>query len=178
MGPVGPLHSPGVAGASSGDPPHTAPGSPGHQPPDAPAGDAPAGTGPKKKIPAVPVTAIGQFVVTTRSGPRTPPRICRGCGLALADFRQTGVLGCAECYESFAEQLEGLIARSHAGATHHTGRKPRRSADAAERQDRVRRLLRELHEAVSSEQFERAARLRDELRVLNVDPAARTAESN
>lgn len=175
-----------MTGASSADAQHASPGTaepgtPGFQSPDAASSDAPAGpggSGPKKKIPAVPVSAAGQFVVTTRTGPRTPPRICRGCGLALADFRQTGVLGCAECYESFAEQLEGLIARSHAGATHHTGRKPRRSADAAERQDRVRRLLRELHEAVSSEQFERAARLRDELRVLNVDPAARTAESN
>jgi len=137
------------------------------KPPTHPAGGKPGG----KKVTAIPA-AIGQFIITTRTGTRTMPRICSGCGLAFADFRQTGVLGCAECYQSFAEQLEGLIARSHAGAKCHTGRKPRRSADAAERQTRIRTLLRELHEAVSSEEFERAARLRDELRTLNVHPGA------
>lgn len=55
-----------------------------------------------------------------------PASMCAACGLTYASFRQTGYLGCPECYTAFEQQLVPLIARAHEGGTHHTGKSPRR----------------------------------------------------
>ena len=35
---------------------------------------------------------------------------CPHCGFTQADFKKSGRLGCAECYVTFSEGLEGLLA--------------------------------------------------------------------
>src|SRR5262249_41844412 len=55
-----------------------------------------------------------------------PVSTCAACGLTYASFRQTGYLGCPECYTAFEQQLVPLIARAHEGGTHHTGKSPKR----------------------------------------------------
>ena len=99
---------------------------------------------------------------------------CPHCRLTAAEFRQTGLLGCPHCYKSFGTHLAGLIERAHEGATKHVGKRPRRGGDSAdsivqlqERAERLRRLHSELDHAVASEQYEQAARLRDEIRRLS-----------
>jgi protein arginine kinase activator len=47
---------------------------------------------------------------------------CGGCGATLRDFRETGRVGCAECYHSFDAPLRELLRRLH-GSTHHTGKR-------------------------------------------------------
>jgi protein arginine kinase activator len=92
---------------------------------------------------------------------------CPGCGAALADFRETGRLGCAECWTTFRAPLTDLVRRLH-GAVRHTGERyaaagtPTTAAADAARE--VERLRAELREAVAAEDFERAARLRDALK--------------
>ena len=92
---------------------------------------------------------------------------CPSCGLTLAAFRQSGLLGCASCYETFAKQLETLVARAHAGATHHVGRGTNDQSGSIEREQLRSKLVRELEEAVAAEQYERAARLRDRIHGLS-----------
>lgn len=117
---------------------------------------------------------------------------CGRCGLTYAQFRSTGMLGCAGCYEAFAGPLAPLVSRAHEGATHHVGKAPKRLGGAGqvedpagagsvgpgkrvtraaalfgspeERRARIAVLKRQLAEAVAAEQYERAAQLRDELR--------------
>jgi protein arginine kinase activator len=91
--------------------------------------------------------------------------VCPGCGATLRDFRETGRVGCAECYAAFDAPLRELLRRLH-GSTHHTGRKytgaePR---EEAPRDDNTRELREQLRRAIESEQFELAAELRDRLR--------------
>ena len=50
---------------------------------------------------------------------------CPGCGTTWADFRETGRLGCARCYDHFAALLRPLVARVNAGACIHRGKGPR-----------------------------------------------------
>lgn len=88
---------------------------------------------------------------------------CPGCGMTFAEFRNKQLLGCAECYEAFAEQLGPLIERAHDGAVAHVGKAPKRSHGSEERQRRLSTLRRRLSEAVASEEYERAAALRDEI---------------
>jgi protein arginine kinase activator len=94
-------------------------------------------------------------------------RKCPGCGLTFARFRQAGTLGCPQCYEAFHEQLAPLIERAQNQATHHRGKTPRRAGKSIDRQLQVQHLVKQLDEAVASEQYERAAQLRDRLRGLD-----------
>lgn len=92
---------------------------------------------------------------------------CPRCGAGLADFRETGRLGCGECWEVFAAPLTDLVRRLH-GATRHVGERyvaPGAAASIAGTPSPAEEGLREqLREAVASEDFERAARLRDQLK--------------
>lgn len=95
---------------------------------------------------------------------------CPQCGATLEDFRASGRLGCSVCWVAFERPLRDLIRRAH-GATRHTGERYEAidsvSLSPAEQRDRERLELQEqLRLAVESEQFERAAELRDLLRVV------------
>ena len=112
---------------------------------------------------------------------------CQGCGFTFDQFRQSGLLGCPACYKTFEALLTPLIEGAHEGATQHTGKIPKRIAARAagredeaateaalaraqlrERQERLKILQRQLEEAVRSEQYELAARLRDQIRKIDV----------
>lgn len=92
---------------------------------------------------------------------------CPGCGLTYAEFRQHGLVGCAECYNTFEEQLGSLLERAQEGGSQHVGKTPVRSRGSLDRQQQLASLRKQLSEAVSAEQYERAAELRDELRSVN-----------
>ena len=91
---------------------------------------------------------------------------CPACGATFADFRESGRLGCAECYVAFEGQLRILIRRYH-GSTHHHGRRHIGPAPSGQPPDDLVRGLREqLRLAVGAENFELAAELRDRLKEL------------
>jgi protein arginine kinase activator len=94
---------------------------------------------------------------------------CGACGLKYSEFKESGRLGCPGCYESFEPQLTELMARIH-GSALHTGRAyadaPELKLSKAETARRLTELRAELKDAVAREDFEGAARLRDELKRL------------
>jgi len=102
---------------------------------------------------------------------KIPNLRCPKCGATYEDFRKRGRLGCPHDYEVFEEALKPLLVRIH-GATEHVGKavkKPAVSAgqtEAMKRTEKIQRLRQELERAVSAEQYERAARLRDEVQKL------------
>ncbi|HEX2095386.1 MAG TPA: UvrB/UvrC motif-containing protein [Longimicrobiaceae bacterium] len=92
------------------------------------------------------------------------PGACEFCGLTMNDFKRTGRLGCPHCYSHFDQHLRGLLRKLH-GGTQHMGKvylppDPR----ATDRTARIASLRRSLQRAVDSEDFERAAVLRDQIR--------------
>ncbi len=102
---------------------------------------------------------------------------CSACGMRYSQFARTGRLGCAGCYSAFEVQLKQILRRVH-GATRHKGRSPR-SASAATAGGSRRDLLRlreELNRAIEREDFEQAARLRDEIRQAEARLAREGAE--
>lgn len=90
---------------------------------------------------------------------------CPLCGATYEDIARSGMVGCAECYNTFRDRLASSIARLH-GNVRHTGRAPARLKAKNERADRLKRLREEQQAAVAAENFERAAQLRDEIRSL------------
>ena len=110
---------------------------------------------------------INNFLQTIHEqmpGAKGEPVHCSFCSSTLADFRATGRLGCAHCYEAFEGSLRDLLRRVH-GNSRHIGRRyvaPLPSelphvSSATELRDRLKR-------AIEAEQFELAADLRDKLR--------------
>jgi protein arginine kinase activator len=94
---------------------------------------------------------------------------CTGCGVSFAEFRKTGTLGCPACYDSFQPMLGQVIERAQAGGVAHVGRAPKAAAELELRRARREKLVRELESAVTAEQYERAAGLRDELAAIAPD---------
>lgn len=90
---------------------------------------------------------------------------CGRCGVAGGQFVKQGLLGCGDCYPYFEEKLLPLLRRIH-GNTRHTGKVPGRTGGRARLVKEIENLKMQLKEAVSREEFERAAQLRDNIRQL------------
>lgn len=91
---------------------------------------------------------------------------CTFCSGTLRDFRATGRLGCAHCYSAFEVSLRDLLRRVH-GSAQHVGRAYQPPEVATPEGGSVLSELRQrLRRAVDAEQFELAAKLRDQIRVL------------
>lgn len=92
---------------------------------------------------------------------------CPYCGTTPRDFRKTGRLGCPQCYAHFEAQLRGLLRRVH-GASQHMGKVYVSAVSEVEdRETRLATLQRRLERAVEIEDFEAAARLRDQIHELS-----------
>lgn len=87
---------------------------------------------------------------------------CPNCGFTQADFKKAGRLGCAECYQAFAEGLENLLRTMHKG-TKHIGKVPQIFKQSQDLNDRLRSLQNKLQKAITEEDFETAAHVRDEI---------------
>ncbi len=89
---------------------------------------------------------------------------CAACGLAFDEFAAAGLLGCAACYQAFAEPLRNTIRGLHRDHVHR-GRTPggRDGRPASLAPTTLARLEAELGRAVDCEDYEEAARLRDDI---------------
>jgi protein arginine kinase activator len=142
--------------------------------------------------PNVPIQELlKNFVLTpppaAPAQPRAPEPVrtlkCETCGTTFGDFKANSLLGCAECYRCMESSLgagdragaRGGDAPCGQGAAPRAGALPPRErarwrrcwGSIREREERLNLLRKQLEEAVRNEQFERAARLRDEMRALD-----------
>jgi protein arginine kinase activator len=91
---------------------------------------------------------------------------CTACGATLGDFRDTGRLGCPQCYDSFHNHLKDLLRKLH-GSSKHVGERYEVDVVPVETESTggVEEDLRaQLEEAIQAEQFELAAQLRDRIK--------------
>jgi protein arginine kinase activator len=88
---------------------------------------------------------------------------CPRCGMARDEFRKTGRLGCPECYKTFMAELTMAIkAMHHSGQ--HVGKIPAREGTQTRMKSKIARLQKDLEAAVAREDFEKAAKLRDQIK--------------
>lgn len=90
---------------------------------------------------------------------------CPNCGMTYADFSRSGKIGCGECYLAFDDRLEPLLRRIH-GTSCHTGKVPRRGGGKLALRQRLNQLKGELDRHVAQEEYEQAAKVRDEIKAL------------
>ena len=95
---------------------------------------------------------------------------CLNCGLTYADFKKIGRLGCGDCYNAFKKYLAPLLKRIH-GSSQHVGKSPilaKKTLGSKKKID-IQELRDKLQRAVEQEQFEEAARLRDQIKNLEAN---------
>ncbi|MFZ5826026.1 MAG: UvrB/UvrC motif-containing protein [Bacillota bacterium] len=93
---------------------------------------------------------------------------CRHCGMTYSEFAQSGVLGCAKCYDEMEPHLLPLIKRIQ-GTTTHSGKVPKRTGGIARKRRELDTLRRQLEQAIQNEQYEEAARLRDQMKQIEAE---------
>lgn len=93
---------------------------------------------------------------------------CRYCGMTYSEFAQSGVLGCAKCYQEMEPYLQPLIKRVQ-GNTAHTGKVPKRTGGIARKRRDLANLRSQLQAAIQNERYEDAARLRDQIKKLEAE---------
>jgi protein arginine kinase activator len=87
---------------------------------------------------------------------------CEGCGLTYSDFKKSGFFGCDKCYKAFGKHFVDLLKQIH-GSTVHKGKSPLNISSDAELKNRLNSLRKRLQHCIESEEFERAAELRDKI---------------
>lgn len=108
--------------------------------------------------------AIGESAPATMA-PTVDKKPCPVCKSTFEDFRSSGRLGCPHDYEHFRSELRPLIENIH-GALRHIGKAPRRAPADSRAQTRLIQLRQEMQQAITVEDYERAARLRDEIELI------------
>ena len=90
---------------------------------------------------------------------------CSTCGFTFNNFRKMGRLGCPKCYETFKVQLSPLLRKIH-GSENHVGKIPTKKVVVRNKAALLSELKQSLEKAIKMEEFEEAARLRDQVRAL------------
>jgi protein arginine kinase activator len=147
----------------------------------------------KDGLPFALLSSLGEALFAGVKGPSpSSGLICSKCGCTPMSFKETGRLGCSNCYKDLKLLVDGIIETSQKGMVHR-GKKPKShtiveiekvrtlansdddpSAFGADGKKKktisqlrsLEELQRLLNEAVKAEQYEEAAKLRDEIRAL------------
>ena len=115
-----------------------------------------------------PTLIVSKLLEQTKPVAVRAARACPVCAMTMAAIRAAGLAGCPQCYSFFEGDLGLIIERAQGGATVHVGRHPEHAGELVDRAAMRNKLAKELREAVSREEYERAARLRDALLQLGV----------
>ena len=114
---------------------------------------------------------------TSLSPEKGEPQItCPDCGLNTTDFRRTGRLGCATCYQYFVPLLKPVLEDMHAG-TAHKGKIPDVALSRQTIMAKLNSLENALHRAISEEAYEDAAKFRDEIQAYKEDVESEAVQS-
>ncbi|WP_035615241.1 UvrB/UvrC motif-containing protein [Haloferula sp. BvORR071] len=120
------------------------------------------------KTPGKPVVTAQQAVAAQVGGGGSGVgRRCPGCGFTLDDLRRIRRFGCATCYVTFKEEVNAMLRGMHKG-TKHCGKVPAGLMELHERTQRLEELRGRLDQAITSENYEEAAGLRDEIRQIEI----------
>jgi len=87
---------------------------------------------------------------------------CPVCGTTYAEFRQGGGLGCSRDYAVFKKALLPFLERIH-GSTKHKGKVPINAGKDMANARKLIQLRRDLNKAIEAEEYEKAAKLRDQI---------------
>jgi len=90
-------------------------------------------------------------------------KVCPDCGMTYAEFRQNGRFGCSKDYDVFGKEVIALLDRIH-GSSLYSGNTPDgKRVVKADLVDAASEFRSQLADAIEKEDYEAAARLRDQI---------------
>ncbi len=102
--------------------------------------------------------SILSSMFTTVEGPTA--KRCKTCGTTATEFKRTGRVGCADCYNALSDSVLPMIKRVQ-GSVSHVGSAP---TPTVKPKTELETLKMELSEAVRAEDYKKAAILRDKIK--------------
>ena len=103
------------------------------------------------------LNSVGDINALLFGSPSKRRKTCPVCGTTYADYEQTGLLGCASCYDVFKEELLPAIDRIH-GKTQLVGKRGTNNDDHGLYR-RLKALQEQLEVALRNKQYVEAGRL-------------------
>ncbi len=88
---------------------------------------------------------------------------CPLCKMKLSTFLKTSKPGCGECYSAFEKEMAPLLKKIHA-TNIHSGKVAKSGDEKVIAKRKIDLLKAKLQDAVKKEQYEEAAKLRDEIK--------------
>lgn len=115
---------------------------------------------------------------------------CPGCGMTLGELLHGGRVGCMQCYSVFRNSLMPTVTKIHGNVAHcgkvpvqnaageagGTAKAPSTAQNAAAPQDKLSQLREKLRIAIDRQEYEDAAKYRDEIRAIEQEAEKNTAE--
>lgn len=83
------------------------------------------------------------------------------CGKTFREIAKSGLVGCEKCYETFKQELAPTLRKMHGAISHKARRDSEKKADP---KAEIKELKDKMSKAIKEENFEEAARLRDEIK--------------
>lgn len=107
---------------------------------------------------------------SSQAAPQAKAQRCETCGLTYAQFSKSGRFGCSDCYQAFGAKLDPMFRRIH-GNTVHYGNVPERTGGQIKIRKELDQLKSSLQQFIATEEFEKAAEIRDRIRSLEQEIA-------
>ena len=95
------------------------------------------------------------------SSPSKAEKTCPQCHMRKSDFNKSSRMGCTHCYEVFENELQPMLAMMHK-QFQHKGKVPLNAKISIS----LERLEHDLKAAIKSQDFEKAAEIRDKITVV------------
>lgn len=124
----------------------------------------------KKDVTELAKAFISQSGKGAASESAAEKRACPVCKMTFQEFRNTGRLGCPNDYVVFREELMPLLENIH-DETRHCGKTPHRAPRDTQTLTSLIQLRNDLKRAVANEDYEMAARVRDQIKELETRKA-------
>lgn len=119
--------------------------------------------------------SLGSFINSLGGVQNYSEKRCPKCGSSFDEIRENGKIGCASCYSFFKDELLPTISNIH-GKALHVGKTPHGFIKRIEEKSEtpkpqkeiseIEKLRLELQKAIESQEFEKAASLRDKIKEL------------
>lgn len=85
---------------------------------------------------------------------------CKTCGQTFEEFKRTGLVGCADCYFYFKEELKPIVLKLQGSLIHYGKEK---SSELSEDEKEYMELNKQLKQAVYNEDYELATHLQQRI---------------
>lgn len=91
--------------------------------------------------------------------------VCSNCGTTYSECKKTGLVGCSKCYEAFKNQILSELERMQ-GCNIYSGKIPERQCKEIIVKRALSKLKHEMDKFIEVEEYEKAAEIRDQIKIL------------